>query len=88
MELGANNDKSDGALLDHATVVVLLVSAHDAAADGAATAGIMLLCLAWSSVRTMERQMVHCLAMLLLWYCLFQLIVLLPIVLMVLLLLA
>ena len=34
-----------------------------------------VLCLAWSSVQTMERQMVHCLAMLLLLYCLDRLMV-------------
>ena len=65
MKLGADHGTSDGALLDHATVVVLL-----GLTDGAATDGIMMvLCLAWSSVQTMERQMVPCLAMLLLMYC-------------------
>ena len=44
MELGADNGTSDGALLGHATVVLLHGSA-----DGAASGGIMfLLCLAWS----------------------------------------
>ena len=52
MELGADNGTSDGALLGHATVVVLLGSADGAddalaaadgaTADGAATNGILL----------------------------------------------
>ena len=53
MELGADNGTSDGALLGHATVVVLLGSAEGAttvgtaggtacAADGAANDGILL----------------------------------------------
>ena len=38
---------------------------------------MMVLCLAWSSVQTMERHMVHYLAMLLLLYCLDRLMMLL-----------
>ena len=50
---------------------------------------MLVLCLSWSSVQTMERQMVHCLAMLVLLYCLDRLMVLMVLLrLMVLLLMA
>ena len=44
---------------------------------------MVVLCLAWSSVQTMELQMVPCLAMLQLLYCLVQLMLLLLLVLLV-----
>ena len=72
MELCADNGTSDGALCGDADVVVLLCLADIASAGAAvsATDGIMMvLCLTWSSVQTMERQLVPCLAMLLLLYC-------------------
>ena len=47
MELGVADITSDGALLDHVTVVALLDSADGAAADGVAADRItMILCLA------------------------------------------
>ena len=76
MELGADNGTSDGALLGHATVVVLLGSA-DGATVGTATAaltatdGILLGIepgiddstsdVSVKSVQMMMLQMVHCL---------------------------
>ena len=71
MELGADNGTSDGALHGGSAVDVQLGDTAGAG-DGyiAATDGIMMvLCLTWSSVQTMEHQMVPCLAMLLLLYC-------------------
>ena len=76
MELGADNGTSDGALLGHATVVVLLGSADGATvgtatAAGAATDGILLGIEpgiddstsdgSMKSVQMMMLQIIHCL---------------------------